>query len=562
MKPAEGTSSLKTLEIIFAAIFMVQAFLQFAGMVERVFQSSDTAWLIKTGLLLWQAGPCNLFAALHQGDTFSFTAGGQPVLIYQWLFTLALAAATKVAALAGQNGACVDIASTNLAAAGYLTYIATALLLLFLLPYMMLKRGVKPVYTFGLLTLINMPIWYWARPQLVSFFMLPMFILLLEDFRRNGYRKRLWLLPVLLIVWVNSHAFWFMGLALILAYLAPQVVSPKSVDYKHRRHLVGILATSCLAPLANPYGADLVRHTLSFGSEPDFGQISELQPTLLTNPLGHRGIWLYFVIAWCVLLARRAMIPLTGLFFCALSTFTGVVCYRFAAVAVLITWSYLSIALGRGQQGSAGSASETEGSVSGTDGSVSGTDGSTSKTDGSEIKAKESAIKAKESAIKTVSPVSTALALIAPIFATAVYFNYCQSQKQIWFTHNDSNQKVTAFLKQNSQLRSRLFCDAALGCSLILEDLTPVFIDTRFDLYGKTFCREYQDCLNGSVTDTFNWRSYLDKWQINTLAIKNSAPLNNELNHAARQGSCKKLYDDGIYSVWEIERGAKAGASQ
>ncbi len=541
MKPAEGTSSLKTLEIIFAAIFMVQAFLQVAGMVERVFQSSDTAWLIKTGLLLWQAGPCNLFATLHQGDTFSFTAAGQPVLIYQWLFTLAQAAATKVAALAGQNGAGVDIASTNLAAAGYLTYIATALLLLFLLPYMMLTRGVKPVYTFGLLTLINMPIWYWARPQLVSFFMLPMFILLLEDFRRNGYRKRLWLLPFLLIVWVNSHAFWFMGLALILAYLAPQVVSQKSVDYKHRRHLVGILATSCLAPLANPYGAELVRHTLSFVSEPDFGQISELQPTLLTNPLGHRGIWLYLVIAWSVLLARRAMIPLTGLFFCALSTFTGVVCYRFAAVAVLVSWSYLSIALGKGQQGS---------------------EGSTSKTDGSEIKAKESAIKAKESAIKTVSPVSTALALIAPIFATAVYFNYCQSQKQIWFTHNDSNQKVTAFLKQNSQLRSRLFCDAALGCSLILEDLTPVFIDTRFDLYGKTFCREYQDCLNGSVTDTFNWRSYLDKWQINTLAIKNSAPLNNELNHAARQGSCKKLYDDGIYSVWEIERGAKAGASQ
>ncbi|MBK8223027.1 MAG: hypothetical protein IPK73_18585 [Candidatus Obscuribacter sp.] len=534
MKPAEGTSSLKTLEIIFAAIFMVQAFLQFAGMVERVFQSSDTAWLIKTGLLLWQAGPCNLFAALHQGDTFSFTAAGQPVLIYQWLFTLALAAATKVAALAGQNGAGVDIASTNLAAAGYLTYTATALLLLFLLPYMMLKRGVKPVYTFGLLTLVNMPIWYWARPQLVSFFMLPMFILLLEDFRRNGYRKRLWLLPFLLIVWVNSHAFWFMGLALILAYLAPQVVSQKQVDFRYRRHLVGILATSCLAPLANPYGADLVRHTLSFVSEPDFGQISELQPTLLTNPLRHRGIWLYLVIAWSVLLARRAMIPLTGLFFCALSTFTGVVCYRFAAVAVLVSWSYLSIALGKGQQGS---------------------EGSTSKTDGS-------AIKAKESAIKTVSPVSTALALIAPIFATAVYFNYCQSQKQIWFTHNDSNQKVTAFLKQNSRLRSRLFCDAALGCSLILEDLTPVFIDTRFDLYGKTFCGEYQDCLNGSVTNTFNWRSYLDKWQINTLAIKNSAPLNNELNHAARQGSCKKLHDDGIYSVWEIERGAKAGASQ
>ncbi|MBI5173530.1 MAG: hypothetical protein HY986_11640 [Candidatus Melainabacteria bacterium] len=541
MKPAEGTSSLKTLEIIFAAIFMVQAFLQVAGMVERVFQSSDTAWLIKTGLLLWQAGPSNLFAALHQGDTFSFTACGQPVLIYQWLFTLALAAATKVGALAGQNGAGVDIASTNLVAAGYLTYIATALLLLFLLPYMMLKRGVKPVYTFGLLTLINMPIWYWARPQLVSFFMLPMFILLLEDFRRNGYRKRLWLLPFLLIVWVNSHAFCFMGLALILAYLAPQVVSQKQVDFRYRRHLVGILATSCLAPLANPYGAELVRHTLSFVSEPDFGQISELQPTLLTNPLGHRGIWLYLVIAWSVLLARRAMIPLTGLFFCALSTFTGVVCYRFAAVAVLITWSYLSIALGRGQQGSAGSASGTKESASETDGSV---------------------IKAKENASELVSPVSTALALVAPIFATAVYFNYCQSQKQIWFTHNDSNQKVTAFLKQNSRLRSRLFCDAALGCSLILEDQTPVFIDTRFDLYGKTFCREYQDCLNGSVTDTFNWRSYLDNWQINTLAIKNSAPLTNELNHAARQGSCKKLYDDGIYSVWEIERGAKAGASQ
>ena len=59
--------------------------LNFCANIWRVLQSSDTAWLIKTGEYIAQHG-------LQVTDVFSWTVKDRPWIIYQWMFALAFGA--------------------------------------------------------------------------------------------------------------------------------------------------------------------------------------------------------------------------------------------------------------------------------------------------------------------------------------------------------------------------------------------------------------------------------------------------------------------------------------
>ena len=52
------------------------------------------------------------------------------------------------------------------------------------------------------------------RPYMVTFLLLAAFVALLE------YRRRLWLLPPLMVVWANCHGGYFLGLVVLGAYVA------------------------------------------------------------------------------------------------------------------------------------------------------------------------------------------------------------------------------------------------------------------------------------------------------------------------------------------------------
>ena len=56
------------------------------------------------------------------------------------------------------------------------------------------------------------------RPALVSFFLVAAFVVLLERFRESGDRRLLFALPLLAVLWANSHGGFFLGWLVIGAY--------------------------------------------------------------------------------------------------------------------------------------------------------------------------------------------------------------------------------------------------------------------------------------------------------------------------------------------------------
>jgi hypothetical protein len=356
-----------------------------------------------------------------------------------------------------------------------------------------------------LLTLIAAPPWFWARPQLLSFLFVAIFAILLEDYRQSGRTLQIkhWLLPLLMVLWANLHSFWFIGLAMIIVYLLADVFDFPDhgavIDKSQRKKHLTLLGLCLLAPLVNPYGINLIAYNLAFLTQPDFGRIRELQPYLIAYPAMEVRILIYMVLAVIVIICGRRAVPTAGLILSATGICGALLFYRFVPIAILLSWPYLGLALSR-LPGCA-------------DGSRSGNP-------------------------RWALPA----AMLSVLVAGLMYSHHFPVPNQVNFTYLNSNEKAVAFIKEHPQLKEKMFCDGAVGSSMILADLQPVFLDTRFDFYGQDFCRRCYDCLNA----VSNWRSDIQAWGSRSICISNDWPLYQEL----RASSWLPVFDDNNCSIW------------
>ncbi len=88
--------------------------------------------------------------------------------------------------------------------------------------------------------------WQFAadRPYLVTFLMVGIFVALLDS------RRRLWLLPPLMLVWANCHGGYFLGLVVVGAYVAEALLNRKP----GRRTLFASAAATAAISGLNPNG--------------------------------------------------------------------------------------------------------------------------------------------------------------------------------------------------------------------------------------------------------------------------------------------------------------------
>jgi hypothetical protein len=479
------------------ALFLFSIF-SFGSNAWRVFQSSDTAWLVRTGEYILGHG-------LPATDLFSWTCPGRPWVVYQWLFEVGCGLLYQI------NGFWM---------VGLGAYLLCALVCLWLMPAQMLRAGVKSVYVFGLLSLVFTAVWFWARPQLLSFLLIPTFVNLLEHFRVHGYSRRLWLLPLLMVLWANSHSFWFIGLAMILLYILDSL---SKASREARIRLLAVLVTSALAVMINPYGLKLITYNCSFLTEVD-PLLWELQPQLMLHPFVNIEVISYFVLVWSATLYGRINVPLPGLILAALSTVAALCCYRFTPVAILLSWPYAGLALAKISFARSDTTTTAE---------------STDRISGLSLVVRKS--------------LSRWLPLVAVIVGLVGFTSEYPLNKPVWFTYANSNQKAVEFLKKHPQLLDRMFCDDGVGCSLIYEKLGLVFIDNRFDFYGKEFYDDYRSCMHAEG----NWQGYLRNWRVSSICIKTVCPLYRELKCSKNWNA---VYDDGVTSVWQRNDGNEAKA--
>lgn len=217
----------------------------------------DMWWHLRTGQLILHNH--HVFHA----DPYSFTKAGQPWVNHEWLSDVLMFA---VCYAAGWGGLIIFFAAL----------ITAAYLLLF-------ARCAGQPYIAGIMTLwgafASAPTWG-VRPQMFSFLLASLFLLILE---RSYERPNLlwWTLPLTLL-WVNLHAGYAVGIALMVLFLLGDIfdwifgLSQRVLLLKHIRK-VALLTLACLAvvPL-NPYGAKMYLYPLQTLASPSMqGYISE-----------------------------------------------------------------------------------------------------------------------------------------------------------------------------------------------------------------------------------------------------------------------------------------------
>ena len=165
----------------------------------RLLGDASLGWHIRNGEQMLR------MHAITRTDSFSVTMGGQTWYAWEWLYDLKIAA---IHHWLGLNGV-VFVTAVIIA----LTFSLTLRL--------SLKRGADlPVAAFLLVLSLGVSmIHLFARPHVLSWLFTVIWFQILDSSEEPENRRRLWVLPALMLVWVNLHGGFVLGFALLGLYL-------------------------------------------------------------------------------------------------------------------------------------------------------------------------------------------------------------------------------------------------------------------------------------------------------------------------------------------------------
>jgi hypothetical protein len=240
----EGVSWLLQTRQVFVIILTLGLF----TMAARGVTDPDVWWHLRTGQLIVQNH------RVFHADPYSYTRFGQPWVDHEWLSQVLIFGLYR---LAGWGGLIV----------GFGAVIAAAFLVVFL-------RCPGRPYVAGVITLLgafaSSPSWG-VRPQMLTLLLASLLLLILE--RSYERPKLLWWTPPLMLLWVNLHAGYAVGLALMALFLVGDALDAafgfaisgskdgRRASTRFRALALAIVACAAVVPL-NPYGVAMYSYPL------------------------------------------------------------------------------------------------------------------------------------------------------------------------------------------------------------------------------------------------------------------------------------------------------------
>lgn len=201
-------------------------------------------------------------------------------MAYEWLGEVVFALAWRV-------GGFVGLAAIDFLLAG------TVAILLYV--YSTLRSG-KCKAACGVVS-FALPVlgaFFTLRPQLIGYVFLLTTMILIERFRQ-GLTKRLWVLPAIFLIWVNTHGTFVLGAMVVGAYLLSglfkfQAGGVVAVQWtaEQRRHILLVMLLCLLVAPITPYGSRIAAYPLqmAFMQPVNVATILEWQPMSFHEPLG------------------------------------------------------------------------------------------------------------------------------------------------------------------------------------------------------------------------------------------------------------------------------------
>ena len=448
-------------------VFSVVLLLGLLGMTARPATDPDLWWHLRAGQMIVATGH------VPHSDSFSFTRDGQAWVAHEWLSEVVFYELWKYG-----GAAALIVFSAMVTTAGFL------LLYLRCLARGGMRHWAAAATVFG--ALAAAPCWG-VRPQMFTFTLASLLLWLLET-GEDRPRILLWI-PPLFLLWLNLHAGFALGPALLLAYGAGLILETAfgNTPWPEARPIVIrvlllLLACLVLVPF-NPSGAQLYRYPLDTLRSP--GMRSLIGEWF--SPDFHSMLYLPFMLLWLAVLTvlagsrsrprGRVMLPLLVTAFAALDA------VRHIPIFVLVASPVIAAALS--------------------------------------VPSASSALSQRTSDLSRRRPLfNRAVVILIAVFALLRWVNLARGQQ----AHEAEQfpEKAVAFLRAG-RYPEKVFVYYDWGGYAIWK-LYPeyrVFVDGRADLYGDELLRQFQTAVHLQT----GWREVLDAWKVETVLVPPSCAL-------------------------------------
>jgi len=271
----------------------------------------DYYWHLKTGELIANG-------AFPRTDPFSFTWGGQPWTLHEWLSELLI---YRLVDGLGYMGAVTVFAVLPGVAVG-------------ILAFALQRMGLRTLAIVGATTLAALLIIPYAsiRPQVISWIFFAALIALLLHLRPDRARWALALVPFFAL-WANLHGLWVIGLVVLVVYALLSVIGMTPMSGA-KWWAVAMVPLAMLGTIFTPEGPSLLLYPLRYVDAGDWGManITEWQSPDFHDP----AHWPLLIYMGAVAVFARWRVP----WWLSILAFLGIVmtllALRNGAVAAII----------------------------------------------------------------------------------------------------------------------------------------------------------------------------------------------------------------------------------
>jgi hypothetical protein len=469
----------------------------------------DFWWHLKLGELIATTG------SIPAVDLFSYTASGRPYFVHNWLAELIYYGTYSL------GGLSLVVMFNTLVALG-------AFLPLYFL--CVTATSVRAAAALGVLAAVGIP--GTIRPQVFSYLMFSVYYWALTRYRQRQ-RDVLWTLPLLMVLWVNLHGAFIMGLGLLAVFIGCEGLrrfvdrkSMSALTNSELRKLACVLALCVLATLVNPAGYNVYEYLRTVMADQASQQlVSEWQRPRINDPGGIVVFYLPLILTAAAFLFARSKPDLTELgVFAAFAVF-GFMSLRngpwFTIVAYPLFARYAS-----------------GGNLPGLDRMRRFLNGATSASP------PRPAVRPSHRPMNLVLACAAGFVLVlqTPWIRPAVYHTS--------LVQEGTPVRAMDFIEEH-QLAGNIFHPQMFGDYLIWR-LWPEhksFIDGRVHLFGLEFVNEYF-----SIYHDPDWERRLDKWNVRYLLLSTLPGQDDSLQlaQAARHSSrWRTLYEDDVAVLLE-----------
>ena len=299
------------------SIIFVLAFAANFFVITPVFFNPDIPFHLKAGEWILEHGRIPVL------DPWSYTASDTRWLNISWLWDICI---YQIFSTMGAEGMYVVLALL-----GALTVAMSG--------YSVLKRGQADqthiLLTSGLLWLGLLPFLY-MQPQMITFVLTPVFHFLCHNYRSGKVdKKRTAQMMCLMILWVNTHGGFFIGLCIPAAYALTAYMQRDMQQFRAFTITVALCALTCLV---NPYHVFILEAVLRSLDSVITPYIREWHPPPLSNFAVSLPLFLFIVSSN----VHNPRVPITDRIMVFTSLLFGLVVARNYPIFLLIAMPYLA----------------------------------------------------------------------------------------------------------------------------------------------------------------------------------------------------------------------------